>query len=254
MLRILALTFFASAVAHAALASPPPPDPDQMESALIQASNGFRAENGLRVLRRDDRLSAEARGFAEYLARTNAFSHTADGREPSDRAEAAGYDYCELAENIAFVADSSGMTLETAVRRLMAGWEASPGHRRNLLNTMVTDTGVGVALAPGGDHKYLAVQEFGLPSSARYSFRIENRTDVAVGYVLEGEHRQLPPHTIAVHSPCVPVDIAFDGAMAVGQRRFAVATGATYVLSPALKGVQIEVQQRPRPSGRLDEN
>jgi uncharacterized protein YkwD len=252
--RIFLLTLLAGVAASAALAAPPPPDPGQVESALIRASNGFRSENGLKALAPDDRLNAEARRFAEYLARTNSFSHTADGREPSDRAEAAGYDYCELAENIAFVGDSSGMTLDTVVRRLMAGWEASPGHRRNLLNANVSQTGVGVALAPGGDEKYFAVQEFGRPSSARYSFRIENHSDEAVGYVLEGEHRRLPPHTTAVHSPCVPVDIAFDDATGAGQRRFAVAPGATYVLSPALKGVQIEVQQRPRSSGRVDED
>ena len=251
MLRLMALALAAAGAAMAAPA-PPSPDPSQVESALVQASNGFRTDNGLRVLSRDDRLSAEARRFAEFLARTGAFSHTADGREPSDRAEAAGYDYCELAENIAYAADSSGMTLDTLVRRLMTGWEGSPGHRRNLLNGYVTDTGVGVALAPGGDHKYVAVQEFGRPSSARYSFRIENRSDEAVGYVLEGEHRRLAPHTTAVHSPCAPVDIDFDPAIADGQRRFAATPGATYVLSPALKGVQIEVQQRPGSRGRLD--
>ena len=254
MLRLLALTVVASAIACAAGASPPEPDVGQAESALIQASNGFRGENGLKALRPDERLSAEARRFAEYLARTNTFSHTADGREPSERAQAAGYDYCELAENIAWAADSSGMSLDKLVRRLMTGWETSPGHRRNLLNGTVTDTGVGVAPAPGPDHKYVAVQEFGRPSSTRFSFRIDNRSDAAVGYEFDGEQRRLGAHTTVVHSTCAAGTIVFDHASVNGRDRYAAEPGATYVLSPALRGVQIEVQQRPRSSGRLDED
>jgi uncharacterized protein YkwD len=249
--RLLVPALLAATLAAPALAAP---EPGPVETALIQAANDFRAENGIRVLARDSRLSAGARRFAEYLARTGAFSHTADGRDPADRVQAEGYDYCEVAENIAYVVDSSGVTQDRLVQRLMSGWEASPGHRRNLLNPNVTETGVGVARAPGGELKYLAVQEFGRPASARYSFRIENRSDEVVGYVLEGEHRRLAAHTTVVHSPCTPVEVAFDSAVTAGSRRFAPAPGVTYVLSPASKGVQIEVQQRPRSSGRLDED
>jgi uncharacterized protein YkwD len=254
VLRLLAPTVTAAAVAFAASAAPPAPEPGQVETALVGAANAFRAENGLPRLTREDRLSDEARGFAQYLARTNTFSHTADGREPQERAEAAGYSYCDLAENIAYEVDSSGVTLDRLVQRLMSGWEASPGHRRNLLNRRVTETGVGVALAPRGDQKYVAVQVFGRPISARYSFRIENRSDGPVGYDFDGEHTRLGPHAIMVHTTCTQGDLDFDRPLASGQRRFAVAPGATYVLSSTLKGVQIEVQQRPRSSGRLDED
>src|SRR6185312_9662732 len=120
---------------------------------------------------------------------TDRLSHTADGRDPGERARAAGYDYCDLAENIAL---EEGYPDERLARQFMAGWEASPGHRRNLLDDKVTETGVGVARVSGAIRRYFAVQVFGRPVSAQYSFRIENRSDLTVGYEFEGQHRVLP--------------------------------------------------------------
>ena len=252
MLRLSVLSLIAAAIAFAALASQSPaPDPARVEAGVFEAANGFRAENRLGILTRNVALNAEARRFAEYLARTNTFSHTADGREPSDRAREAGYDYCDLAENLAYEADSAGIGPERLVRLMMAGWEASPGHRRNLLDPNVTETGIGVAQAPGREQKYVAVQVFGRPASARYSFSVDNRSDEAVGYVFDGEHRLVTPHSTMVSTTCAAGDLVFDRNLA-GDRRYPVGPGVTYILSPALKGVQIDVQRSARPRGRLD--
>ena len=207
LLRALVLTAVGGAIAFAAFAQAPAPSTAQVETAIAEASNGFRAENRLGPLTPNPLLAEEARRFAAYLASTGRFSHTADGREPGQRAQAAGYDYCELAENIAFEEDSAGIGGERLTRLFMSGWEASPGHRRNLLDPNVTETGVGVARA-GAGHRYLAVQVFGRPISARYRFSIENRGAAPVGYTFDGEHRRLPGRSTMVHDTCANGELA----------------------------------------------
>ena len=43
------------------------------------------------------------------MARTGKFSHSADGSEPAARAKRFGYEYCIVAENIAYIFSSEGM-------------------------------------------------------------------------------------------------------------------------------------------------
>ena len=176
------------------------------------------------------------------------------GENLADRARAAGYDYCELAENLAYESDSAGISGERLVRLFMSGWEASPGHRRNLLNPTVTETGIGVATAPGAAQTYLAVQVFGRPLSDRFSFSIDNRSELTVGFAFDGEHRRLGAHTTMVLTSCADGDLQFDRDIARGDGRYAVGPGVAYVLSPASDGVQIEAQHRPHSSGRLNED
>ena len=66
------------------------PDIPQVERQVIDMTNAFRKEMRLGPLVTNAKLAAAARAYGAYLARNGAFSHTADGREPSDRAEAAG--------------------------------------------------------------------------------------------------------------------------------------------------------------------
>ncbi len=254
MLRGLALAAAAAAIAYGAFAKPPEPSPDQVESEIAEAANSFRADNHLGGLDRNALLSEEARHFAAYLASTGRFSHTADGREPGERARAVGYDYCVLAENIALEEDTSGFEAQRLTRLFMAGWEASPGHRRNLLEPKVTETGVGVARAPGGGHRYLAVQVFGQPISARYRFSIQNRTAMAIGYAFDGEHRRLPAYSTLVHDTCADGDLVFDRDIKTDQERFRVTPGSAYVVSPARFGVHIDVRRETRGAGGGDQD
>ena len=254
LLRAWVLTAVGAAIALTAFAQAPAPSTTQVEAQIADAANGFRADHGLEGLVQNRLLTEEARRFAVYLASTGRFSHTADGREPGERAKAGGYDYCELAENIAFEEDNAGIEGERLTRLFMNGWEASPGHRRNLLDPNVTETGVGVARAPGSGHRYLAVQVFGRPISARYRFSIENRADAPVGFTFDGEHREAPPRSTMVHDTCASGELAFDRDNKADETRFRVTPGATYVVSPVRLGVHIAIQRETRRTGRGDED
>ena len=244
----------AAAIGASALAQSPSPSIAQVENGITDVANDFRAENGLAALPSNPVLTDEARRFAAYLAATGGFSHTADGREPGARAKAAGYDYCELAENIAFEEDSRGFEARRLVRLFMAGWEASPGHRRNLLDPDVAETGVGVARAPGPGRRYLAVQVFGRPISERYRFRIENRSETSIGYSFDGQHRSLAPRSILTHDTCATGELEFDHDIKADPTRFRVTRAATYVVSPAPSGVHIDIRRETRGAGRGDED
>ena len=66
------------------------PDLPQTEAAIIEMTNAFRAENRLTAVVPSAKLQAAAKVFADYLARNGSFAHTADGRQPAERAQAAG--------------------------------------------------------------------------------------------------------------------------------------------------------------------
>jgi len=227
------------------------PSPGDVEQGVIDAANDFRADNGLGRLAENHVLSSDARAFAAYMARTDRFSHTADGRDAGGRAQAVGYDYCDLSENIAV---EEGYPAERLARQFMTGWENSPGHRRNLLDSRVTETGVGVARAPGSIRRYFAVQVFGRPGAARYSFRVENQSNQTVGFTFEGEHHRLEPLSGLTHTTCAAGDLVFDSDTATGHLNYAVTPGATFVLSSPYKDVQIEVQRPAPPRGRPKED
>ena len=90
-------------------------------------------------------LTDAARDFAAYMARTSRYGHTADGSRPADRAASHGYEYCVIAENIAYAFNSDGYTTEELGKTFVEGWKHSPGHRRNMLDPDVAETGVAVA-------------------------------------------------------------------------------------------------------------
>ncbi len=108
------------------------------------------------------------------MARTDRYGHDADGRSPADRAQARGYAYCALAENIAFLSNPAGTTTEALVDTVVEGWKQSPNHRRNMLLPEVVDTAVALAQSPTSQ-RYYAVQLFGRPRSAMLRFSVVNR-------------------------------------------------------------------------------
>ena len=140
----------------------------------MQLTNDERAEAGLRPLEHDAVISDIARKHSEQMV-TQGLSHTVAGRDPTDRALAAGYD-CRayhgdgsysygLSENIAeqprvrnWVGTGSNWgkykwnptvyhaDAEAAARNLVRGWMNSPGHRANILDRDLRRIGVGVAV------------------------------------------------------------------------------------------------------------
>ena len=142
------------------------PDLPQTEIAIVEMTNAFRKENKLGALAPNKALAAAARAFADYLAKSGKFAHEADGRKPAARAEAQGYRYCTVAENLALNLDSRGFETRQLARNAVEGWKASPGHRANMLAPHVTEIGVAVVRAPDPDPKFISVQLFGRPELA----------------------------------------------------------------------------------------
>jgi len=136
---------------------------EEAEKYVFDDTNAFRGEHGQRELAVDKTLAATAQRFADYMARTGKYAHDADGRTPGQRLRAAGYDYCMVAENIAFAFDSRGFRTQHLSDKFVDGWKASPGHRKNMLDAEATVTGVAIAQSPLNGY-YYAVQMFARPT------------------------------------------------------------------------------------------
>ena len=186
------------------------PDLPQTEIAIVEMTNAFRKDNRLGALKPNLALTAAARAFAEYLGKTGKFGHAADGRQPSERAEAHGYRYCTVAENLALNLDSQGFESLQLARQAVEGWKGSPGHRANMLRPHVTEIGVAVVRAPDPDPKFISVQLFGRPEALKVQFDIENRAGTTVRYRLGEEAITLPANTIATYTRCDPDKLTFE--------------------------------------------
>jgi uncharacterized protein YkwD len=90
------------------------------------------------------------------MADNDIFDHTgSDGRSPFQRMRDAGYNYRRAAENLA-----AGVKTPAEVVGL---WMDSPGHRANILNCALRETGVGYVVDPNDRLNYGTywVQTFG---------------------------------------------------------------------------------------------
>ncbi len=223
------------------------PDPGEVEAAIIDQTNAFRARNGLPSLRRNPILSREARAFAGFLTGPVALSHTADGSDAAGRAQAAGYGYCDLGENLAREEGASApMDVGALAADFVQGWERSPGHRRNMLDATVVEIGVGVAAAPATPGRYAAVQVFGRPISMRVAIEVTNRADRALSYVFDGRRQRLEPGATVSQVSCAASSVAFEPDGPV----FHPEDGATYVVTSVRPGrAAVQVERRvPGPS------
>ena len=205
-------------------AQPPGPDLDAAVRQIVDRTNGFRKEQKQSPLTVNDKLAAAARDFAAWMAATDMYGHEADGRHPWDRAKAAGYDYCLVAENIAYAWRSDGFATEQLVTDFVEGWQKSPGHRKNMLDPDVTETGVGVARS-ADTGLYYAVQLFGRPKSLRIEFKVANRAGVAVSYQVGEQPYQLKPRMVMTHELCRPAEVT------VGSTTVRPANGERYALT-----------------------
>lgn len=186
------------------------PDLPRTEAAIVEMTNEFRIENKLPALTGNATLAAAAQAFANYLARTSKFAHEADGRKPAERARAAGYRFCIVAENLALNQRSSGFKTRELASDAINGWKNSPSHRAAMLQPHVVEIGVGIARGPERDPKFISVQLFGRPESMKYTFEIENRAGASVNYVLGGETHTIPASTLVTHTACTPNKVTFD--------------------------------------------
>ncbi len=183
-------------------------DPARVARLVVEATNEFRRGEGLRALEVDRELSRAARDFAAFMARTGKFGHEADGRTPAQRAREHGYDYCLLAENIAFQFRSDGFASEELAGRFLDRWKRSPGHRMNLVDPDATHTAVVVARSEEGG--FYAVQMFGRPSSESFHFEVRNESLDRLRYRVGGQDFSLAPRTARTHRRCATEKIVFD--------------------------------------------
>ena len=117
---------------------------------LLELHNKNRAAEGASALALNEKLTTAAQSYAEYLARTGKFSHSADG-SPGSRIKAAGYKYHAVGENIA-----KG---QTSAESVVKGWMHSEGHRKNILSKRYKEVGFGFAKDDKG--RMVWVTDFG---------------------------------------------------------------------------------------------
>lgn len=180
----------------------------KLSEAIVERTNEFRKSEGKSPATMNETLRKTAESFAQYMAKTNRYGHTADGNQPSQRAANQGYEYCIVSENIAYQFDSTGFTGDELVKKFVTGWKESPGHRKNMLDGDVTETGVGIARSDETGY-YYAVQMFARPKSAAIDFAVENRSKKTIEYTVGEERFSLPPRAIRRHTRCRSGEISF---------------------------------------------
>jgi uncharacterized protein YkwD len=154
MLRALALAVFMAGPAMAGDA----------ENQVLAAVNAVRADAGCPALRVNAQLAAAARSHATAMAKQNFFSHNSkNGGKFGARFKAQGYRYRAAAENIAAGQKTAGAVMDV--------WLHSAGHRKNILDCSMTETGIAVVYQPDDAplsgqkyaYKYYWVQDFARP-------------------------------------------------------------------------------------------
>jgi uncharacterized protein YkwD len=137
-------------------------DVGRVRAAVLAEVNARRRKAGAPALRSSPALDKAAQGHAEDMLARGYFAHESpNGNSASqtvrERAREAGFDWRAIGENIA-----EG---QFSVAQVMEGWMNSPEHRRNILDPVYTELGIGLVTAKGKDGRYrvIWVQNFGTP-------------------------------------------------------------------------------------------
>jgi uncharacterized protein YkwD len=155
----LAGTFLVAGCAVPVAAPPPSPSLPPAagrygasESRIFDLINAERQRQGLPALVSNEQLNRMAHIQAENMAYFHKMAHTLpEAQLPTlgDRARYVGYSFGRLAENVAVGYPNA----ETVVQ----GWMNSTGHRRNILDGDVVETGIGIARSSSGGLYYCQV-------------------------------------------------------------------------------------------------
>ena len=230
------------------------PDATAVAKLIIEKTNDFRVKENRSRVTSNPKLTEAATGFAAYMAKEGRFGHTADGSRPSERAAKQGYEYCIVAENIAYTFDPAGFTSDELGKKLVEGWEKSPGHRRNMLDPDVTETGVAVAQSPTTGY-FFAVQMFGRPKALALTFTVTNESAATVSYRIGESSFSLPPRYTRTHEQCRPTEVIFEGAGGENEKKeqtLKAENGSRFVLTGEEGKVQVKKELSPPlpPSGK----
>jgi uncharacterized protein YkwD len=106
--------------------------------------SGYRRNNGLGIVKLDDKLMHAAEEQARAMARKNRFEHDAAGPF-AERVKRSGFDAKIAVENIG----AGYHTLAEA----FSGWRDSPPHRANMLRNGVTKMGIAAVYSPNTKYK-----------------------------------------------------------------------------------------------------
>ena len=216
------------------------PDIPQVEIAIVEMTNEIRKQHKLGAVKIDPKLAKTAQGYARFLAQSGLFSHTADGRQPADRAKAAGYAPCLVSENLSSNLDTRGFQTRQLANEAVQGWMNSPGHRKNILTEHVVEIGVGVAKVKSQE-KYISVQVFGRPYTMAYSFRIDNASNQQVSYAFLDRSHDIKPRFTSKHTACMPGSISFQTGKDNVIGKYEARDGDIYALRNEGKGVKVDV-------------
>jgi len=181
-------------------------DRSRVAGELLRRTNTLRKREGRGELSWNPALAAAAEAFVQFIARTDRYGHEVDGRQPSERAKQHGYDFCIVAENLAYQHRSSGFATEQLAQALVEVWEKSPPHRHNMLEAVAVDSGAAVEQSAQTGRWY-AVQLFGVPKSAQFPFSISNRAEAIVRYRLGERVFELAPRVTRTHKLCLATEL-----------------------------------------------
>ena len=117
-------------------------DPEKARELI----NAYRKQKGLKPLKLNTALTEAAKAHSRDLAKWDRISHYgSDGSNPWDRVKRAGYNAKVAAENVG--------TGQATIEEVMKGWEASPGHNKNLLLRDAEDMGIALVQDPRTEFK-----------------------------------------------------------------------------------------------------
>lgn len=140
------------------VSAPSTESPLSMERRVMELINRERQDNGVRPLVWIEKAAIVARFHSNNMAHSKFLGHRdLAGKMVSDRAERFGLsNWDQIGENIAWI---SGYE-DPAVRAVFC-WMRSPGHKRNIMDSKYSETGLGLAI--GNDGKYYFTQVFVSP-------------------------------------------------------------------------------------------
>ena len=124
---------------------------------IIDRTNALRKENGVAVLRVNDKLMQAAQVRADEMAAHTVYSHTRPNGGKFNTVTDCPY----MAENIHRIADWV-LSDQTLAERAVADWSASTTHNKNMVNPKLSEIGVGLArgINDTGDPCWYCVQLF----------------------------------------------------------------------------------------------
>jgi len=117
-------------------------DPDKARELI----NAYRRQKGLKPLKLNAALTEAAKAHSRDLAKWDRISHYgSDGSNPWDRVKRAGYNAKVAAENVG--------TGQASLEEVIKGWQASPGHNKNLLLADAEHMGIALVQDPRTEFK-----------------------------------------------------------------------------------------------------